>query len=250
MMEGLREALQYLVDLGNDGQKTEIVEILGKTYANRQLVRYGQPERASALQVASLVSLVEYIARCSDEFPEALGMLIHVVDPKTVRLLSGLDKERKRECLFECRAETSEFDFGYWYDQERFMVELQANFQPSPDLDLLLKFAGNVEKKNSQTYSDDGRTQVATAQIGVASKSDVIVPNPVILIPYRTFQEVEQPSSQFVFRMGNKEEPTFALFEAENNIWKNEAVSNIKTFFEESLEPLPEAVRERIVILG
>lgn len=250
MMEGLKEALQYVVGLGNDSQKTEVLEIHGKTYANRQLIRYGSPERAEPVRTSSLVSMVEYIARCSHEFPAELNMLIHVVDPKTVRLISGLDKERKRECLFECRAETSEFSFEYWYDQERFLIELQANFQPNPDLNLLLQFSGNVEKRNNQSYSDDGITQVATAQIGVASKSDVIVPNPVTLIPYRTFQEVDQPASQFVFRLGNKEEPTFALFEAENNIWKNEAVSSIKLFFEESLAPLPEEIRDRIMIIG
>lgn len=250
MMEGLKEALQYVVGLGNDSQKTEVLEIHGKTYANRQLIRYGSPERAEPVRTSSLVSMVEYIAKCSHEFPSELNMLIHVVDPKTVRLISGLDKERKRECLFECRAETSEFSFEYWYDQEHFLIELQANFQPNPDLNLLLQFSGNVEKRNNQSYSDDGITQVATAQIGVASKSDVIVPNPVTLIPYRTFQEVDQPASQFVFRLGNKEEPTFALFEAENNIWKNEAVSNIKLFFAESLAPLPEEIRDRIMIIG
>ena len=250
MMEGLKEALQYVVGLGNDSQKTEVLDIYGKTYANRQLIRYDSPERAEPVRTSSLVSMVEYIARCSHEFPADLKMLIHVVDPKTVRLISGLDKERKRECLFECRAETSEFSFEYWYDQERFLIELQANFQPNPDLNLLLKFSGNVEKQNTQSYSDDGTTQVATARIGVASKSDVVVPNPVTLIPYRTFQEVDQPASQFVFRLGNKEEPTFALFEAENNIWKNDAVSNIKLFFKESLDPLPEEILDRIMIIG
>ena len=250
MMEGLKEALQYVVGLGNDSQKTEVLDIYGKTYANRQLIWYDSPERAEPVRTSSLVSMVEYIARCSHEFPADLKMLIHVVDPKTVRLISGLDKERKRECLFECRAETSEFSFEYWYDQERFLIELQANFQPNPDLNLLLKFSGNVEKQNTQSYSDDGTTQVATARIGVASKSDVVVPNPVTLIPYRTFQEVDQPASQFVFRLGNKEEPTFALFEAENNIWKNDAVSNIKLFFKESLDPLPEEILDRIMIIG
>ena len=61
---------------------------------------------------------------------------------------------------------------------------------------------------------------------------------------------MDQPASQFVFRLGNKEEPTFALFEAENNIWKNDAVSNIKLFFKESLDPLPEEILDRIMIIG
>lgn len=67
------------------------------------------------------------------------------------------------------------------------MIEIQSNFVQSTDRDILVKFAGNVEQKNNATYSDDGKTQVATMSTGVASKSDVIVPNPVYLAPYRTF---------------------------------------------------------------
>ena len=33
MLEGLREALGYVVELGNHAAKTEVVEIAGKTYA-------------------------------------------------------------------------------------------------------------------------------------------------------------------------------------------------------------------------
>ena len=33
MLEGLKEALGYVVELGNNAAKTEVVEIAGKTYA-------------------------------------------------------------------------------------------------------------------------------------------------------------------------------------------------------------------------
>lgn len=118
------------------------------------------------------------------------------------------------------------------------------------DLELLLKAAGNIEKKNNQSYSDDGVSQVATMTVGVAQKADVIVPNPVKLIPYRTFQEVEQPASQFVFRIGDNEVPTFMIVEAQNQIWKNEAVENIKNFFIAALRDMPQDIRERIAIIG
>ena len=130
------------------------------------------------------------------------------------------------------------------------MIDLQANFQKNEDLELLLKAAGNIEKKNNQSYSDDGVSKVATMTVGVAQKADVIVPNPVKLIPYRTFQEVEQPASQFVFRIGDNEVPTFMIVEAQNQIWKNEAVKNIKNFFIAALQDMPQDIRERIAIIG
>ena len=110
--------------------------------------------------------------------------------------------------------------------------------------------AGNIERKNEQTYSDDGCTQVATMTVGVAAKADAIVPNPVLLRPYRTFQEVEQPVSQFVFRIGDRGTPEFKLVEAEGGIWKTEAVRKIKDYLELVLSEQDMELRNRITIIG
>ncbi len=107
-----------------------------------------------------------------------------------------------------------------------------------------------MERKNGQAYADDGISQVATMTVGVAAKADVIVPNPVELIPYRTFQEVAQPASKFVFRIGDKEVPAFKIVEAENNIWKNEAIANIKEYLAEALTEMPDEISDRIVVIG
>ena len=245
----LKSLFQYVVGLGNESEKVQIVDICGETYANKNLVRYGAPKRANAIEASSLSSLVDYIEHCSEEF-EDQKLIIQIENPKRVSLISFLDKERKRECLFECRAQTADFQFDKWYDQERFMIEAQANFLMNEDLELIMKLAGNVEKKNNMAFSDDGRTQVVSASVGVASKADVIVPNPVTLVPFRTFQEVEQPESKFVFRIGDDEVPKFKLIEAENGIWKNIAINNIKAYFYECLAEMPVELREKITIIG
>lgn len=244
----LKEALRYIADLGVEAGKNEVVEIAGKTYATKSLTRYDKPVYADAVNASTLTALVDYIKNCAAEFRK--DMIVHIVSPTRVRLMSELDAERKREVLFETNAETSEFRFGQWYDQEDFMISLQANFQASEDLGLVMKAAGNIERKNDQTFSDDGITQVATMQVGVASKADVIVPNPVELFPYRTFQEVEQPSSQFVFRIGDKNVPAFKIVEAEGGIWRNEAIGNIKVYLTEAIENMPADIREKITVIG
>lgn len=249
-MEGLKEALAYTADLARENEKTEVVEICGKTYANKRLTRYDEPCKARAMEASSLTALVDYIGNCSGEFPEGRDMIIHIEGPKKVQLLSALDAERDRECLFEVEAQVSEFEFGRWYDQERFMIELQANFQANEDRELLLKVAGNVERKNEQSFADDGISQVATMKVGVAAKQDVIVPNPVVLVPHRTFQEIQQPASQFVFRIGDKDTPAFMIVEAQNQIWKNEAVANIKAYLTEAMGKMPQEIQERVTVIG
>ena len=76
--------------------------------------------------------------------------------------------------------------------------------------------------------------------MGIASKSDAVVPNPVKLRPYRTFVEVEQPVSEFVFRMKDNNGITCALFEADGGAWKNTAMRNIKNYLESELEDYKE----------
>lgn len=250
MLEGLKEALEHVEGLARENEKTEVLEICGHTYANKNLKRYDNADKAKALEASSLTALIDYIGACYKEFPKNMDMIIHIVSPKRVRLISALDAERTRECLFEVTAEVNEFRFGKWYDQEAFMIELQANFQPSEDLTLVKKMAGNVERKNDKSYADDGISQVATMTVGAAAKADVIVPNPVTLVPFRTFQEVAQPASAFVFRVGDKEEPTFMLQEAQNGIWKNEAVANIKSYLAEALTDMPDEISDRITIIG
>ena len=178
MMEGLKAALEHVEELARENEKTEVIEICGKTYANKSLKRYDAQEMADSITATTLSSLVDYIGSCSREFPDG-DMIIHIVSPTKVKLISELDTERRRECLFETEAETSEYRFDKWYDQENFMISLQANFQYSTDLEAVMKLAGNIEKKNDQSFSDDGRTQVATMTVGVATKAAAIVPNPV-----------------------------------------------------------------------
>lgn len=183
MLEGLRGTLEHVEELARENAKAEIVEICGHTYANKTLKRYDTENYAEPVKAATLSALADYIVNCRDEFTKGGKMIIHVVSPTRVRLMSVLDAERKREVLFEAEAQTSEFRFNQWYDQETFMICLQANFVPTPDLDAVIRLSGNIERKNEQTYSDDGRTQVATMTVGVASKADAIVPNPVSLAP-------------------------------------------------------------------
>ena len=95
-------------------------------------------------------------------------------------------EEKHRETLFKCEAIVNEFRFDKYYDQERFLIELQANFVTSEDLETIMKVSGNIQAGTTASYSDDGVSQKTTIKSGV-QRADVIVPNPVKLVPYRTF---------------------------------------------------------------
>lgn len=242
----IEKALRYLTELKEEAMKPQVVEIAGKTYCDKSMKRYDDEPLASSIEASTLTAMVDYIRNCGGELRPS--MILHVVSPTKVRLYSGLTKERKRECLFESSCNVPSFQFDKWQDQERFLIELQACFEVTEDMLLIQKVAGNVEAKTTANYGDDGVSQKTTIRQGIASKTDVIVPNPVTLKPYRTFLEIDQPVSEFVFRIGDEhDKPTFKLIEAQGGLWKNKAMADIKDYFAEHLADLGKTCRITII---
>ena len=66
---------------------------------------------------------------------------------------------------------------------------------------------------------------------------DDIVPSPCTLRPYRTFVEIDQPTSRFIFRMEQGREQTVnaAIIEADGGAWKLKAIQNIIDYLEYAL---------------
>ena len=244
----IREAMQFLTGLKEEAMEPKVVEIAGKTYCNKNLQRYDEEPTAKEITASTLTAMIDYICNLSDELRK--NMIIHVQDPQTVCLYSGLNKEREREYLFRSEAIVPRFRYGNYYGQEEFLIEMQANFDITPDLETILKVAGNVEAKTTANYGDDGVTQKTTIKQGIASKADVLVPNPVTLTPYRTFLEVKQPSSEFVFRIkDNGGAPAFMLVEAEGGLWRAEAMQNIKEYLTKALEGISDE-KSKITIIA
>lgn len=231
----IKEAIEYVVSL----RKPEVQEIDGITYSDKELSPVIHNPKARAVQMNTLTSLVDYIKAKVDEMDEK--MIVHVQSPTKVSLYSALDGERIRENMVEVVARVPNFEYGRFIDHERFCIGLQAKFLEDPESDrsLVLKFAGTVEDGTVSQYSDDGISQKATIKTGIASKGDAIVPNPVKLRPYRTFHEVQQPISEFIFRMKSDDGVWCALFEADGGAWENVAMKNIKEYLEVELADYP-----------
>ena len=242
----LRDALEYLTEMANDAREPHVVEIGGKTYCDKGMQRYAKEDLAGAIQVRSLKSLVEYINGKSEELRES--MIVHVEGPGFVSLVSGLTKERERETLMFARAEDVGFQFDHYYDQERFIINMQTHFVQDENRDMLIRLIGTVTADQGVTLADDGMTQKVTARSGISLVQEVAVPNPVELAPFRTFTDVEQPVSPFVFRVRRDGDAIMAaLFAADADAWKNEAICRIRDYF--TME-LPDEAMDNVIILA
>lgn len=235
-MDMTRDALQYVVGL----KTAEVLDINGGKYVDKDVHRVDKELRASAIQMNTLTSLVDYLKAGVDSMADK--MLVQVVSPMKVRVLSMLDADRKREELVDVEAMIPDFEYGRYMGNERFIIALQSKFIANDDRALLLQFAGTVKDESIAQYGDDGVTQKATIKTGITSVGDAVVPNPVKLRPFRTFIELEQPESAFVFRMRQAEGHGVecAIFEADGGAWKNAAMKSIKEYLQYELAELPQ----------
>lgn len=225
----LEKALKYLVGL----DVPHLVEKDGATFCDKALSRVTPEQYANGFTLSTLSSLVEYIKAGADTMKG--HMFVHVESPTEISVFSQLDNNRKREKVVCVEAELPTIKTNTYVGREEFNIALQSKFVDNEDKALLLTFVGAVENGTVQEYGDDGVSQKATIRTGIASKGEALVPNPVRLMPYRTFTEVAQPESAFVFRMRSDRGVECALYEADGGAWRLEAMENIKAYLKMEL---------------
>lgn len=197
-----------------------------------------------ALEINTLSGFVNYVKANLDRTDDKL--LVHIKSENNVQLKGLLEVDGSREVLAIARAIVPRFPFNEFLGMEEFNIALQSKFVANDHRAILLQVVGNVSEDNVRNTGDDGVSQAVTINQGVASKAAVKVPNPVDLAPYRTFLEVTQPESQFIFRM--KDGPRGAIFEADGGAWRNQAIVNIREYLKEQLSE--EIESGRITILA
>jgi hypothetical protein len=228
----IENALRYLVNLGN-GRKREL-ELNGLTYTNDDLHLIREP-KASRIEIRTLTGLIDYIkAELDISQKHSKKLLVQVESPTEVKLYSELNNTKDRECYISCSALVPRIYFDRFQELEQFNIMLQSNFVTNEDKKTLLKVTGNVKEEVVKNVGDDGVSQSVVMKSGVASVTEAIVPNTVQLAPYRTFTEIEQPTSEFVFRMKTGVE--VALYEADGGAWRNKAMQDIKEYLQSELE--------------
>lgn len=226
----LRELLDRILDLQNPEVKT-----LGdRLYSTKKLFPVETPA-AKALELSTLTSLVDYIKENRD-LMEWTKHMVCVTDHDKVHLISSLqdDPFRERETLVKITAETVRLRFNEWMPAEEFNIFMQSSFLPSPDKEAVLRVVGNIREEAVRETGDDGTAQSVTVREGIARVAEVRVPNPVILSPFRTFTEIDQPESSFVFRM--RKGPECKLIEADGGAWKHTARLSVKEYLQQNLQ--------------
>jgi hypothetical protein len=230
-MDLTSDALRYLQDHLGRAQKHEVD---GRPYYDRELYPIKDPQ-AEAVTVFTLSALVEFIASGLDRLHDE-KLVAHVVSPTKVRLLGPLLKHfRQRECLAVAdygKLLPDNLRIGEWLPQEQFLIMVKSAFVQSDSTTEICKLAAGLVDSQEARHDDDGVAQTVTVKSGTRLREDVQVPGEVFLAPYRSFSDIEQVESPFIFRV--RPGGYLSLHLADGGAWYARAVVRVK----EKLEAL------------
>ena len=191
------------------------------------------------LQASTLTGMRDFILASKTQLD---GPILSVMDERKVALISRLGNRGERytrHAYLTAEAVGGRFGFGSYHMHELFVIGLQTLFAPTVERDALLALVGSIRDTKTVESTDDGIGQRVVVARGPALVERTAVPNSFVLQPYRTFQEIEQPKSQFILRIKGGDNPALMLVESDGGLWKSEAVQRIGAWLREQVKDVP-----------
>lgn len=186
------------------------------------------------LVLNSLDALVQMI-RTEDVVREDTPLYITIPSHTTVRCFTHPrdDLRQKRVYPYEVRAtDVPGWDETVQLGFEEAMIALRTRFQENTDAEYALKLLNDISTGSKVTFNDNGVATSVVTQTGIALQQNENIRPIIKLRPYRTFQEVDQPESQFLIRVSER---GIRFVEADGGMWKLKARQTVKEYLDEAL---------------
>ncbi len=191
-------------------------------------------DHATGLDLYSLDALVQMIqTEAAKKYSAPIYIMAKGHDEVACFLSPDKELRHMRLTLYNVCAkdvpgwgETSDFGFT------DALIAIRTRFQPSTDAEYLLRLLSEISCGAKVTFADNGIATTVVQTKGVALQDSVPIKPIVSLRPYRTFQELEQPESQFHIRIS---EHGIRFIEADGGMWKLTARKTIAEYLSERL---------------
>lgn len=241
----LKEAIEKIQEMSRD----EVMQIGEEHY----LIHDGtysqirsELDYAGVKVLTSLEAVASMIRREIADEKVTAPLFVEVTSHDEVMVFSEpLDEYRKmRLCFYKAEATdvpgwAAEVNMGF----DEAMIALRTRFQETPDIDYALKLLNDLTTGSKVTFNDNGVATSVVTKTGVALQSNQTIRPIITLKPYRTFQEVEQPASEFCIRVSER---GIRFIEADGGMWKLKARQNVKAWLEERLA---DEIKDKLVIV-
>ena len=189
---------------------------------------------AVEIQLYSLDALIQMIkTEAALKYNPPLYIEAFLYDKVKCFLQPDKDLRFYRQYLYTVMAQDipgwkSEENLGF----EQALIAVRTRFQQTKDTEYLLKLLSDITCGAKVTYADNGIATTVTAQKGIALQGMETIRPIITLKPYRTFQEVDQPASEFHIRISER---GIRFIESDGGMWKLTARQTIVDYIKEKL---------------
>ena len=208
-----------------------------------------EPPVPETISFKTLSAMVDYInwtaANAEDRTASPAKTFIHIAGFREVMLRTGLmGAWLDRYTLAVSSAVRNEYPYGQYLDAKDFVVHLQTCFKDTPVRTELLKAFSNVASSSIKISKDDGISEEIEVRQTITRSEAVELRNPIILKPFVTFSEIEQPDVPYILRMKavKPDDPDkdagsvkVMIERTYDNQWQLETLADIRAFFEEKI---------------
>lgn len=248
----LKELADKIEELVNGQVKPEIFEYEGVDYVKtaKGFEQLRKPT-ATTIGVNSLDGLVKMIKNALND-SEVEGMhgiykpFVVNIDFNRIKVMSALCEDKSRNYLVEAEPMIPRLSIGHDLTVEEMIILLSTSFVPTENTQKFIESLSSLRVVEEVEFNDDGVGQTVTAKKGASMNQKYQIQPIVKLQPIRTYAEIEQVESKFLFRV-NKD-GTVCLREADGGQWKYETQKRIVAYLEEHLKQEIEA--NDVVVIG
>lgn len=229
----LKEAIEKIAEMS----KPIMEEVDGRMFAvSADCVTEVRPsvDHPETLGLNSLDGLVKMVKTegLNDDNP------LYITIPSHVRVICFGQFQRKDRSFRQTYYTVDGTDIPGWEERvqmpfEEAMIALRTRFQETPDTGYALKLLSEITTGAKITFNDNGVATSVVTKKGIDLQSNQAIRPIVTLKPYRTFQEIEQPASEFLIRVSER---GITFIEADGGMWKLHARQAIADFLYRALE--------------
>jgi hypothetical protein len=201
-----------------------------------KLAFYGGEVFKGFTTLSSLCDIIKAEINCE---AAAFPYFICVDEYNAVDVYGSYETNYSRRHLYQSISDNKHFDFGT-LSLERAIITIQSKYTNNEGADYVIDLCSRVSNNSDVTSEDNGVSQKVQTTKGIALKKNEMVKNRVMLQPFRTFMEIEQPESEYLLRLGENPsgDVTVSLIESDGGAWKLKAKASIAEFLKANLTEL------------
>lgn len=241
----LADAIASLADLGKNAAEPTFHEVNGRTflvtgsdYTEVEPPEIPKPEKVNTRSLNALVALIKNEVDSQTENPPLYVSCNTYSGVEVFTTPNPKDELHRWQPYHATASDLPPLVEDVRWNFDEAMIKLRSMFQRAPegeknDVDYILDLLSHMSFDQSVKSDDNGITQTVQVRKGVSFVENKAVRPIVTLAPYRTFQEVEQPESEFVFRV--YDDRSISLTAADGGMWKLAARDAVKHYLEIAL---------------